>query len=127
MPSGSETFGLAALEAMGRGVPVIAPCSPADCFDTAVEALRIALRHMTPVLMLSDGYVANGAEPWRIPDLSEIEEIPVKFTRPEDIPEGQEFLPYERNPETMGRHWAVPGTPELMHRINRDLDEVALP
>jgi len=97
-------------------MPVIAPQSPADCFDTAVEALRIALRYMTPVMMLSDGYVANGAEPWKIPNLDDIEEIPVEFTTPETL-DGKPFHPYERDEETMGRRWAVPGTPELMHRI----------
>ena len=97
-------------------MPVIAPRSPADCFDTAIEGMRIALRHMTPVMMLSDGYVANGAEPWRIPDLSEIEDIPVEFTTRETLGDAP-FYPYERDEHTMGRRWAIPGTPELMHRI----------
>ena len=98
-------------------MPVIAPNSPADCFATAIDAMRIALRYMTPVLILSDGYVANGAEPWRIPDLDEIEDFPVRFKTSADVPEGEPYLPYERDEQTLGRPWATPGTEGLMHRI----------
>jgi 2-oxoglutarate ferredoxin oxidoreductase subunit alpha len=93
-------------------IPVLAPSTPGDCFWIAVEACRIALKYMVPVIILSDGYLANGAEPWRIPKEEEIPEIPVKFATD---PEG--FMPYKRNPETLARPWAVPGTKGLEHRI----------
>jgi 2-oxoglutarate ferredoxin oxidoreductase subunit alpha len=93
-------------------VAIIAPSTPADCFDAALEACRIALKYMCPVFLLSDGYLANGAEPWRIPDPETLAKIPVKF-RTE--PEG--FAPYLRNEVTLAREWAVPGTPGLEHRI----------
>jgi 2-oxoglutarate ferredoxin oxidoreductase subunit alpha len=93
-------------------VPVLAASSPGDCFWVALEASRIALKYMVPVIVLSDGYLANGAEPWRIPDLSELPQIPVRF-RTE--PEG--FRPYARDGTTLARPWAVPGTPGLEHRI----------
>jgi 2-oxoglutarate ferredoxin oxidoreductase subunit alpha len=93
-------------------VPVLAPSTPGDCFWIAVEACRIALKYMVPVIILSDGYLANGAEPWRIPKEEEIPEIPVKFATD---PEG--FMPYKRNPDTLARPWAVPGTKGLEHRI----------
>ena len=93
-------------------VPVLAPSTPGDCFWVAVEACRIALKYMVPVIILSDGYLANGAEPWRIPKEEEIPEIPVKFATD---PEG--FMPYKRNPDTLARPWAVPGTKGLEHRI----------
>ncbi|HKM81385.1 MAG TPA: 2-oxoacid:acceptor oxidoreductase subunit alpha [Candidatus Acidoferrum sp.] len=93
-------------------IPVLAAATPADCFWIAVEASRIALKYMVPVIILSDGYLANGAEPWRIPSIDEIPGIPVHFTTD---PEG--FLPYKRDPETLARPWAVPGTPGLEHRI----------
>jgi 2-oxoglutarate ferredoxin oxidoreductase subunit alpha len=95
-------------------LPVLACRSPADCFDVAVEAWRIAVRHMTPVVILSDGYVANGAEPWRIPRLQDLPEIPVQHPGPLD--NGDKFLPYERD-RWLARPWAIPGTPTLMHRI----------
>jgi len=92
-------------------IPIIAPRSPGDCFYAAVEAARIALESMTPVILLSDGYIANGAEPWKIPDMSKIAPIAVKFhTDPST------FKPYARN-EFLGRPWAIPGTPGLEHRI----------
>jgi 2-oxoglutarate ferredoxin oxidoreductase subunit alpha len=97
-------------------MPVIAARSPADCFDVAIEAVRMSIRYMTPVMMLTDGYVANGAEPWRIPELDTIDPIDVKFLQPEDVGE-EGYLAYKRDPETMGRQWAIPGTPELMHRV----------
>jgi 2-oxoglutarate/2-oxoacid ferredoxin oxidoreductase subunit alpha len=93
-------------------IPILAPCTPGDCFWIAVEAAKIALKYMVPVIILSDGYLANGAEPWRIPKLEEIPGIQVKFTT---NPEG--FHPYSRNPETLARPWAVPGTAGLEHRI----------
>ncbi len=99
---------------------VLAARSPADCFDTAIEAVRIATRFMTPVLLLSDGYVANASEPWRIPDISGYRPFPVEFR---DNPEG--FHPFLRDPDTLARAWAKPGTPELEHRIGgleRDYD-----
>jgi 2-oxoglutarate/2-oxoacid ferredoxin oxidoreductase subunit alpha len=93
-------------------IPVLAPSTPGDCFWTALEASRIALKYMVPVIVLSDGYLANGAEPWRIPTAEEIPPIPVKF---ETNPEG--FFPYKRDPQTLARPWAIPGTPGLEHRI----------
>jgi 2-oxoglutarate ferredoxin oxidoreductase subunit alpha len=93
-------------------VPVLAASTPGDCFWVALEASRIALKYMVPVIVLSDGYLANGAEPWRIPTAEEIPPIPVKF---ETNPEG--FFPYKRDPQTLARPWAIPGTPGLEHRI----------
>jgi 2-oxoglutarate ferredoxin oxidoreductase subunit alpha len=97
-------------------MPVLAARSPADCFDVAIEAVRMAIRYMTPVMMLTDGYVANGAEPWRIPDIDSIEPIEMKFLTQDDVGE-EGYLAYKRDPETLGRNWAIPGTPGLMHRI----------
>jgi 2-oxoglutarate/2-oxoacid ferredoxin oxidoreductase subunit alpha len=102
-------------------VPVIAPRSPGDCFDAALEAARIALTYRTPVILLSDGYLANGAEPWSIPSVDELPDLRVEFaTEPngsaDDGTEGQ-FLPYLRDPETLARPWALPGTAGLQHRI----------
>jgi 2-oxoglutarate ferredoxin oxidoreductase subunit alpha len=95
-------------------LPVIASRSPADCFDSIIEACRIALQHMTPVVYLSDGYIANGAEPWKYPNIDDIPEIEVSFV---ESPNGEEpFLPYERD-ENYVRGWALPGTPGLAHRI----------
>ncbi|HKE07955.1 MAG TPA: 2-oxoacid:acceptor oxidoreductase subunit alpha [Candidatus Acidoferrum sp.] len=93
-------------------IPVLAASTPGDCFWVALEASRIALKYMVPVILLSDGYLANGAEPWRIPTAEEIPAAPVKF---EKNPEG--FQPYRRDPETLARPWAIPGTPGLEHRI----------
>ena len=93
-------------------IPVLAPSSPGDCFWIALEASRIAIKYMVPVIILSDGYLANGAEPWPIPSLDQLPEIPVRF---ETNPEG--FQPYRRDPDTLARPWAVPGTPGLEHRI----------
>jgi 2-oxoglutarate ferredoxin oxidoreductase subunit alpha len=95
-------------------LPIIAARSPGDCFDTAVEAWRVATKFMTPVIILSDGYIANGAEPWRVPELSELPKIEVNH--PQGPVEGEDFLPYSRN-EDLARPWAVPGTPGLMHRL----------
>jgi 2-oxoglutarate ferredoxin oxidoreductase subunit alpha len=93
-------------------VPVLAPSTPGDCFWIALEASRIAIKYMVPVIILSDGYLANGAEPWKIPRLTDLPEIPVHF---ETNPEG--FRPYRRDPETLARPWAIPGTPGLEHRV----------
>ncbi len=93
-------------------VAIVAPQTPADCFDAAVEACRIAIKYMCPVFLLSDGYLANGAEPWLIPDPDKMAKIPVKFRKD---PDG--FAPYLRNEVTLAREWAVPGTPGLEHRI----------
>ncbi len=93
-------------------VAVVAPSSPSDCFKMAVEAVRLAVTFMTPVFYLSDGYIANGAEPWRIPQLSELPAI-----RPVLRQDPTGFLPYERDEQTLARPWAVPGTPGLEHRI----------
>src|SRR5580698_6815825 len=93
-------------------IPVLAPATPGDCFWIALEATRIAIKYMVPVIILSDGYLANGAEPWKIPDLSQLPEIPVHFeTNPEN------FQPYRRDPQTLARPWAIPGTPGLEHRV----------
>ena len=97
-------------------VPIVAPQSPGDCFDAAVEAARIALTYRTPVFLLSDGYLANGSEPWRVPELDELPDLAVEFATGPNGAEG-EFLPYLRDPETLARPWAVPGTPGLEHRI----------
>ncbi len=93
-------------------IPVLAASTPADCFWVAIEASRIAVKYMVPVIILSDGYLANGAEPWRIPELGDIPDFPVKFAT-----DPQTFLPYKRDPQTLARPWAVPGTPGLEHRI----------
>ncbi|GAB2758867.1 2-oxoacid:acceptor oxidoreductase subunit alpha [Salinifilum aidingensis] len=99
-------------------VPVIAPCSPADCFDIALDAARIALAYRTPVLLLSDGAVANGSEPWLIPDVDELPDLRVDFAAEPNASDGSgEFWPYQRDPETLAREWAIPGTPGLEHRV----------
>jgi 2-oxoglutarate ferredoxin oxidoreductase subunit alpha len=96
-------------------VPVIAASTPGGCFDAAIEAARIALKYRTPVFLLSDAYLANGSEPWLIPDLESYPEIPVDFA---DAPNHEgDFLPYLRDAETLARPWAIPGTPGLEHRI----------
>jgi 2-oxoglutarate ferredoxin oxidoreductase subunit alpha len=95
-------------------MPVVAAKSPADCFYAVFEAVRIAVQHMTPVILLSDGYIANGAEPWRYPSSSDLEEIKVAFAKP--MENGEKFMPYSRD-EKLARPWAVPGTKGLEHRI----------
>jgi len=95
-------------------VPILAPATPADCFAMAIEAVRIAVKYMTPVLFLSDGYLANGSEPWLIPNLSEL--APIEVRHPERAA-GERFLPYLRDEKTLARPWAIPGTPGLEHRI----------
>ncbi|MEC7942881.1 MAG: 2-oxoacid:acceptor oxidoreductase subunit alpha, partial [Pseudomonadota bacterium] len=93
-------------------LPVIASRTAGDCFETAIEAVRIATKYMTPVILLTDGFIANSAEPWEIPDADAIADFPVEFRTD---PEG--FHPYLRNEATLARNWAIPGTPGLMHRI----------
>jgi 2-oxoglutarate/2-oxoacid ferredoxin oxidoreductase subunit alpha len=116
-------------------VPVLAPATPADCFETAIEAVRIAVKYRTPVIILSDGYLANGSEPWLIPSVDSLAKLRDEFSfavphevpseRPNEAP-GQErgdnqaapeFLPFQRDPQTLARPWAIPGTPGLEHRI----------
>jgi len=93
-------------------LPVLAAASPGDCFHAAFEACRVAVKYMTPVILLTDGYVANGAEPWKIPDASALPAIDVKFgTDPND------YMPYRRDEETLARQWVVPGTPGMQHRV----------
>jgi 2-oxoglutarate ferredoxin oxidoreductase subunit alpha len=91
---------------------VLAASTPADCFDMAYEACRLAVQHMSPVILLSDGFIANGAEPWKLPRVDELPAIPVEYRRD---PDG--FLPYGRDPQTLARPWALPGTPGLEHRV----------
>ncbi len=93
-------------------VPIVAPSTPSECFDMAIEAFRIAIKYMTPVFFLSDGYLANGSEPWRIPGSDEFPEFEHNFC---SIPEN--YQPYARDPETLARQWVVPGMPGLEHRI----------
>ncbi|WP_073951573.1 2-oxoacid:acceptor oxidoreductase subunit alpha [Streptomyces kebangsaanensis] len=101
-------------------VPVVAPRTPADCFDAALDAARIALTYRTPVMLLSDGYLANGSEPWRIPEPDELPDLTVQFAQGPNhtLADGTEvFWPYKRDARTLARPWAVPGTPGLEHRI----------
>ncbi|MGW7259294.1 2-oxoacid:acceptor oxidoreductase subunit alpha [Streptomyces sp. NPDC054834] len=101
-------------------VPLIAPATPSDCFDAALDAARIALTYRTPVLLLSDGYLANGSEPWRIPDTGELPDLRVQFASEPNhtLDDGTEvFWPYKRDEHTLARPWAIPGTPGLEHRI----------
>ena len=96
-------------------VPIVAAMSPSHCFYAAIEAVRIALKYRTPVFLLSDGYLANGSEPWRLPDVESLPDISVPFATEANL--DGEFMPYLRDPETLARPWAVPGTPGLEHRI----------
>jgi 2-oxoglutarate ferredoxin oxidoreductase subunit alpha len=94
---------------------VISCSTPSDCFDVAIEASRLSLEHMTPVMLLSDGYIANGAEPWKFPKAADLPKINVKFKKA--LEEGEEkYLPYKRN-EKLARAWVLPGTPDLQHRL----------
>jgi 2-oxoglutarate ferredoxin oxidoreductase subunit alpha len=95
-------------------VPVLAASTPGECFHAAIEAARVALTYRTPVYLLSDAYLANGTEPWLIPDIDTLEPIHVAFA---EHTEGEDFLPYKRDPATLARPWAIPGTPGLEHRI----------
>ena len=101
-------------------LPVVASYSPAQCFHAAIEAARIALKYRTPVILLSDGYLANGSEPWKLPDLDSLPDISVPFQADfngTDAEGNPIFLPYLRDPDTLARPWAIPGTPGLMHRV----------
>ena len=101
-------------------MPIVASYSPAQCFYAAIEACRIALKYRTPVMLLSDGYLANGTEPWKLPEVADLPSLEVEFaTAPNGVNgEGDDiFLPYLRDPETLARPWAIPGTPGLEHRI----------
>ena len=100
-------------------VPVVAAASPSDCFFAAIEAARIAITYRTPVILLSDGYLGNGSEPWRIPDVSELPDLSASFAlaTAADQPEHGDFKPFTRDPQTLARPWAIPGTPGLEHRI----------
>ncbi|MGH7734515.1 MAG: 2-oxoacid:acceptor oxidoreductase subunit alpha, partial [Gemmatimonadales bacterium] len=120
MPTKTEQGDL--LQAMfGRNgespVPIVAPASPADCFNAAIEAARIAVKYRTPVILLSDGYLANGSEPWRIPDTASLPDLSAEFAFAEPGEGTAEFEPFKRDPVTLARPWAVPGTPGLEHRI----------
>ena len=95
-------------------IPVLAPTTPGDCFHATYEACRIAVKYMTPIMVLSDGYLVNGSEPWLIPNPDNLESFHVEFAKEE---EAEEFLPYKRNLETLARSWAIPGTKGLEHRI----------
>ncbi len=95
-------------------IPVLAPTTPGDCYHAAYEACRIAVKYMTPVMVLSDGYLVNGSEPWLIPNPDDLQSFNVDFAKEEDA---EDFLPYKRNPETLARSWAIPGTKGLEHRI----------
>jgi 2-oxoglutarate ferredoxin oxidoreductase subunit alpha len=115
MPTSTEQSDL--LQAMfGRNgespVPVVAAASPSDAFDSAIEACRIAIEYMVPVILLSDGYIANGSEPWKLPELEDLPDL-----RTEYHTDSENFLPYHRDEETLSRPWAIPGTPGLEHRV----------
>lgn len=98
-------------------VPVLAANSPSDCFDTAIEAVRIAVRHMTPVILLSDGYLANAAQPWKIPDMASYAPIEANSAPAKTTDDDGESVAFRRDPDTLGRPWIVPGTPSLMYRV----------
>jgi 2-oxoglutarate ferredoxin oxidoreductase subunit alpha len=101
-------------------VPLVAPRSPSDCFDSAIEAARLALKYRTPVILLSDGYLANGSEPWRVPEVGDLPDLRVVFATVAnhiDDDGNEQFWPYLRDPVTLARPWAIPGTPGLEHRI----------
>src|SRR5207248_2742434 len=95
-------------------MPVIAAATPSDCFEAVYEAVRISVQHMTPVIFLSDGYIANGAEPWRFPNADQLAEIKIEYAKP--MENGEKFMPYKRD-EKLSRPWAIPGTKGLEHRI----------
>jgi 2-oxoglutarate/2-oxoacid ferredoxin oxidoreductase subunit alpha len=101
-------------------LPVVAARSPVHCFEAAIEAVRIAVKYRTPVILLSDGYLANGSEPWQLPDVADLPDISVPFATElnhVDADGNAEFWPYQRDPVTLARPWAIPGTPKLMHRV----------
>ena len=124
MPTKTEQADLL-LAMFGRNgespVPIVAPASPSDCFAMAIEAARIAVKYRTPVFLLSDGYLANGSEPWRLPDVTTLPDLAGEFSFAQPNGPGEttdeEFQPFRRDPSTLARPWAVPGTPGLEHRI----------
>jgi 2-oxoglutarate ferredoxin oxidoreductase subunit alpha len=124
MPTKTEQADLL-LAMFGRNgespVPIVAPASPSDCFAIAIEAARIAVKYRTPVFVLSDGYLANGSEPWRLPDVTTLPDLAGEFSFASPNGPGEsadeEFQPFRRDPATLARPWAVPGTPGLEHRI----------
>jgi 2-oxoglutarate ferredoxin oxidoreductase subunit alpha len=124
MPTKTEQADLL-LAMFGRNgespVPIVAPASPSDCFAAAIEAARIAVKYRTPVVILSDGYLANGSEPWRLPDITTLPDLTSEFSFARmnggAAQDGAEFEPFRRDPETLARPWAVPGTKGLEHRI----------
>ncbi|MFC3688684.1 2-oxoacid:acceptor oxidoreductase subunit alpha [Aquipuribacter hungaricus] len=98
-------------------LPIVSAATPGDCFDAAREAVRIAVTYMTPVILLSDGYLANGSEPWEVPDVASLPRVRTRFASADDVPAEEKFRPYSRNPGTLARPWAVPGTAGLEHRV----------
>ncbi|MFC6079711.1 2-oxoacid:acceptor oxidoreductase subunit alpha [Sphaerisporangium aureirubrum] len=98
-------------------LPIVAPATPSDCFDAALEAARLAVKYRTPVMLLSDGYLANGSEPWRLPEVEDLPDLSADFTVAPNSDDGETYLPFRRDPQTLARPWAVPGTPGLEHRI----------
>jgi 2-oxoglutarate ferredoxin oxidoreductase subunit alpha len=98
-------------------LPIIAPMTPADCFDMAIEATRIALKYRTPVIVLSDAFLATGSEPWHLPDVDSLPDLTTAFSFATEPNAGEDFWPFLRDPETLARPWAIPGTPGLEHRI----------
>ena len=95
---------------------MIASATPGDCFFVAYEACRIAVKYMTPVMLLNDGYLANGSEPWQVPKLDDLKDFDVTFADESNLIDGQ-FMPYTRDKKTLARPWAIPGTEGLEHRI----------
>ncbi|MER5322488.1 2-oxoacid:acceptor oxidoreductase subunit alpha [Streptosporangium roseum] len=98
-------------------LPIVAPATPSDCFDAAIEAARLAVKYRTPVMLLSDGYLANGSEPWKVPSAAELPDIATEFATGPNGEDGVTFLPFKRDAETLARPWAIPGTAGLEHRI----------
>ncbi|MET8385743.1 2-oxoacid:acceptor oxidoreductase subunit alpha [Streptosporangium canum] len=98
-------------------LPIVAPSTPSDCFDAAIEAARLAVKYRTPVMLLSDGYLANGSEPWKVPSAAELPDISTEFATGPNGEDGVTFLPFKRDAETLARPWAIPGTAGLEHRI----------
>jgi len=98
-------------------LPVLAAKSPSDCFECAFEAARIAMKYMTPVILLTDGYLGQGSGPWRIPDPATLPEIKVKHPAAGSLKDDEKFMPYARDEKTLARPWAIPGTPGFEHRV----------
>ena len=98
-------------------VPIVAPATPSDCFNAALESARLAVKYRTPVMLLSDAYLANGSEPWRLPEIDDLPDLTTDFATAPNADDGATYLPFKRDPQTLARPWAVPGTPGLEHRI----------